>query len=145
MATFQQAQKRARRLTAQQMRDDFFKFLKSQGAFMVEMNQTNILIDSEDIFGNDLGFYSKGTDAITGGRKKEGDPFDLFETGEFLDGFFAEFANNEITFDTTDSKKEKVLENTLSDKIFGLQDENLKRLIDEKLRPYLIFYLNSIL
>lgn len=145
MATFQEAQNRAKKITRQQAKDDFLKFFRSVLPLLVEANQTNLLIESEDIFGNPIGFYSKATEEITGGRKKEGEPFDLFETGEFLAGFFAEMRGDEAIFDTSDSKKGKVIAQTLSKDLFGVQDKDLKKVIDEKLRPFLQKYYKALL
>ncbi|TDE53758.1 hypothetical protein [Flavobacterium sp. GT3P67] len=96
--------------------------------------------DSEDVTGKPIGFYSPATELITNGRKKTGEPFDLTETGKFLDGIFAKVQSNSILFDTTDPKKKEVLKNLLTDDIFGLQDNDLKMVIDERLSPFLLNY-----
>ncbi|HPJ65953.1 MAG TPA: hypothetical protein PK243_10560 [Flexilinea sp.] len=140
MATFKEAQERAEALTPEKISNDFFQFVRSLEPYLAQLNKAAIFIDSEDIFGDPIGFYSRATEVISQGRKREGQPFNLFETGDFLDGFFAEVKDETITFGTTDSKKEKVEENTLSNDLYGLRDEDLKKVIDEKLSPFFSEY-----
>jgi len=140
MATFKEAQERAEALTPEKISNDFFQFVRSLEPYLAQLNKAAIFIDSEDIFGDPIGFYSRATEVISQGRKREGQPFNLFETGDFLDGFFAEVKDETITFGTRDSKKEKVEENTLSNDLYGLRDEDLKKVIDEKLSPFFSEY-----
>ena len=47
---------------------------------------------------------------------------------------------------TIDKKKNEVVKHLLSEKIFGLQDDELKNVIETKLAPFMInYYHNKIL
>lgn len=130
----------AKRLTPQKVRKDLFDFIKTLENELAQYNKSQLYADSQDVEGKAIGTYSKATEVITKGRKKEGQPFDLFETGDFLDGLFAKVQSDHIFFDTKDSKKKEVLKNLLSEDIFGLTEDNLNKVIKEKIAPYFIDY-----
>lgn len=140
MANFLQAQEKAKQLKRSQVRNDFFAFIRSIEKELEAYNVSTIYNDSEDVNKKPIGYYSRATEIITDGRKKEGEPFDLLETGDFLDGLFARVGRNAIFFDTKDPKKKEVFKNLLTTDIFGLQDEDLKAVIDTRLLPFLIDY-----
>lgn len=140
MASIHQFQKRAEQIKPSQVRSDLFDFIRSIEKELAAYNQATIFEDSKDVKGKSIGFYSKATELITGGEKKAGDPFTLKDTGDFLEGIFAKVRGRTIFFDTTDSKKNEVLKNLLTDDIFGLQDDDLKRAIDTRMLPFLLKY-----
>lgn len=140
MTSFLIAQNRARKLTPGKVRNDLFRFIRSIEGELAAYNRATIFEDSEDVFGKPIGFYSPGTEIMTDGRKKAGEPFDLKESGKLLDDLFAKVQNHSIFFDTTDPKKKEVLKNLLTDNIFGLQDDDLKRVIDARILPFLLKY-----
>ena len=61
-----------------------------------ELNKEQIFDFSKDIHGKDIGFYSKGTEEITGGQKREGDPFTGVDSGDWFKGFFIKVENNAL-------------------------------------------------
>ncbi len=140
MANFLTAQKKALKLTPQKISNDLFNFIRTLEVVLADYNVDRLFNSSEDIFGKPIGFYSKGTELITNGRKKEGQPFNLKETGEFLEKLFAKVQKDSIFFDSSDTKKQDVLRNLLTPNIFGLQDEDLNRVIKEKLLPFFLRY-----
>tara|TARA_A100000164_G_C21909415_1_gene774854 strand:- start:1607 stop:2044 length:438 start_codon:yes stop_codon:yes gene_type:complete len=140
---FQELQKKAQSLTPQKVKSDLFRFIRTLEKELASVNADRLHTQSEDVDGNPIGFYSAATEAITGGRKRMGQPFDLKETGVFLNSLFAEVDNDSIFFDTSDDKKEEVLQNLLSKEIFGLTDLELNRVIEKELLPYLLEYFNK--
>lgn len=88
----------------------------------------------EDRDGQILGVYSRATEILSGGAKKEGEPFNLKDTGAFreatrLDGYLK---SNGVEWDLdSEDAKTTLLETEISDKIFGLQIENESEMIDE--------------
>ena len=140
MSNFLEAQANAKKLTPQKVSKDLFNFIRTLENEMAQYNRARLNIDSEDIDGNPLGFYSKGTEVITEGRKKEGDPFTLFETGKFLPSVFAKVQNDSIFFGATDPKLNEIFKNLLTTNIFGLQDQDLNKILIEKVQPFLIRY-----
>lgn len=140
MANFQTAQKKAKRLTPQRISSDLFKFIRTIEEEFAAFNRATIFDDSEGIKGQSIGFYSKATDLITGGEKAAGDPFTLKDTGKFLDELFAKVKGTSILFGTDDPKKKEVFKNLLTEDLFGLQDDDLKRIIDSRILPFLLKY-----
>jgi len=111
-------------------------FVRTLEKYFADLNVEQLHLESKDVFGNPIGFYSKGTETITNGRKKEGDPFDLKESGQFLNELFTKVQGDSLFFDTKDEKKPEVLANLLSKDIFGLSDEDLQKAINEKVLPF---------
>ena len=140
MQAYQNIINNAKKLTKSKVKKDLFNFIRQLEGGLAVINRDTIFKKSEDIQGDPIGFYSRATQEITGGRKKEGDPFDLRESGTFLDSLYAKVQNDSILFDTTDSKKNKVLKNLLSQDIFGLQDDDLNDLLEQKLAPFMVIY-----
>lgn len=149
MATFQQAQSKAKKLNPNKVSNDLFKFIRKLEKEFTRSNRLQLEEKSLDVNGNPIGFYSKATEFITtnnlllgkGGKiKKEGDPFDLNDTGEFLNSLFADVKKDSIYFDTKDDKKPEVLNNLLTKDIFGLSDQDLRKAIDNKILPFFLKY-----
>lgn len=140
MGNFHTAQKRASRLTPDKVVRDTFDFIRTLERELAQYNRARLNLDSKDIHGDPIGFYSIGTEKITKGRKVEGQPFDLFETGEFLRLLKAKVERDNVLFDSLDPKKPKVFENLLSEDIFGLSDEDLTTVISEKILPWMLPY-----
>lgn len=131
---------RSEKLTPEKIVNDVFAFIKTIEKELAAYNVATLNQESEDVLGKPIGFYSRATELITGGRKKAGDPFDLLESGDFLEGVFAKVQKDSIFFDTKDSKKKEVLGNLLTDNIFGLQEEDLKKVIRERILPFMQNY-----
>jgi len=141
-----QLQKRAQNLKPSKVRRDLFEFIKTIEEVFKAYNKNNLFYFSEDVEGNPIGYYSAGTEVITNGLKKQGDPFDLKDSGDFLNSLFATVQDHSILFGATDPKKKEVLSNLLSEDIFGIKDEDLNRIIETRLTPFLIeYYLTNLL
>ena len=136
MGTFLNQYEKASRLTPQRIKNDLFVFVRTLETYFADLNAEQIFVDSQDVFGKPIGFYSEATESITKGRKKAGQPFDLKETGKFLNELFAKLQSDSLFFDTKDSKKPEVLANLLSKDIFGLTDKNLNKAIETELLPF---------
>lgn len=146
MGTLLSQYQNAKKLTPAKVKRDLFKFIRTLEGGLAQINKDTLNKKSEDVLGNAIGFYSRATEEITGGRKKEGDAFDLLETGDFLGGLTAKVQNNSILFDTKDSKKEEVLKNLLSSDIFGLQDDDLNDVLERFVEPFLqLYFIDNIL
>lgn len=121
---------------------ELFEFIKSIESEMTTLNRKQLNEQSQDIYGEAIGFYSKATEAITKGNKKAGEPFDAKDSGGFLEGLYAKIENNMVVFGSTDPKTQLILnsDDWLSHDLFGLSDENLQMLIDEKILPFILEY-----
>lgn len=156
MATLKEQLQKAKNLTSQNISDELFNFIKTIQEKFTELNKEQLFETSEDIFGDPIGYYSRATEYITtnnallgyGGEiKKEGEPYNLRETGAFLKGLFIDVKNGSIYFGSKDSKTELILsnENLLSKNLFGLQEENLRELIDKDLLPFVLKHVRKFL
>lgn len=98
--------------------------------------------------GDILGLYSRATELISGGKKQEGDPYTLMDSGAFYRSIFILVNPDSFIIDGDTEKmegEEWFLRNNLSpEKILGLTDENMQKLID-KLREKYVEYLTKIL
>ena len=154
MEALKQLQKRAQSLTPQRVQSDFFNFIRGLEAYIAEFNKEQLNKESKDVFGNPLGYYSKATEYISfnnallgkGNKiKREGDPYDLEDTGDFLKSISASVESFSIVFEASDPKTDKVLQNLLTKDILGLSDEDLNQVINEKFVPYFMeYYLKNI-
>lgn len=149
MATLIEQLEKSKRLTSQEVSNALFNFIKSIQEKFVELNKEQLNKESQDVFGNPLGYYSRATEWITTNQallgqrtdiKKEGDPFTMKDTGDFLKGFYIDIRNEVIYFGSKDEKTPLILqnENLLSTDLFGLQDDNLRELIEKDLLPFVI-------
>lgn len=140
MATLQEQLQKAKTIQPTQLNNDLFKYIRSIEKEILDKNKDQIQNQSQDILGNPIGFYSAATEIITKGRKKKGEPFTGFETGDFFKGFFMQEVSGVLRFGSTDSKTNTILnsQNWLSSELFGLTNENLKAIIQERLLPFFI-------
>ena len=140
MATLQQQLKRAKKIQPNKLEKDLYKFVRSIEKEIVNLEKKRISEDSEDIFGKPIGFYSKATDAITDGKKEWGTPFTGIDTGDWFKGFYMQEVSGVLRFMSKDPKTQLILNSKhwLSDKLFGLSNKDLKKVIAEKLLPFFI-------
>lgn len=147
MATLQEQLTKAKKLQPSRLQKDLFKFIKSIEKELLDKNKDQIFNDSKDINGKPIGFYSYATEVISKGKKKKGEPFTGFDTGDFFKGFYMQEVSGVLRFGSSDSKTQTILnsENWLSDELFGLSDENLKEVIEKRLLPFFIENSRNIL
>ena len=85
--------------------------------------------------GTILGYYKPLTELLSQGRKKAGDKYNLNDTGAFYRSMFVTALNDGLLIDGDTNKMEGEkwwIDNNLeADKILGLTDENLQKLITQ--------------
>src|SRR5690606_24024021 len=147
MATLRQQLEKSKRLSEKAITDELFKFIDSVGKKLVNYNVNQLHVDSLDINGKPIGFYSYATEVITNGRKKQGEPFDASETGDFLKSFYIEVKNDVVYFGSKDNKVKLILTSDywLSDKLFGITEENLRQFIKSDVLPFVLKHQRQIL
>lgn len=140
MANFQTQLKKKNKFTSNALRDDLFKFIKSIEKEIVAINVHQINVESKDVNDKPIGFYSYGSELASGGKKKKGDPFTGYDTGDWLGAFYMQEVGGNLRFGSTDPKTQLILNsnNWLSDELFGLSDKDLRELIDNRLTPFFI-------
>lgn len=85
--------------------------------------------------------YSPATEAITNGRKRAGDPFNLYDTGAFHKSIFITVMRDSFIVDGNGNKGDDDLFVKFGDEIIGITDENMDRvsaILADKYREYLI-------
>ena len=61
---------------------------------IIELNTIQQLFKGLNIDGNIIGRYSRATEFLSNGRKREGTPYTFFDTGEFFRSFDVRSDNN---------------------------------------------------
>ncbi len=140
MATLYQQLQKSKKLKRENIKRDLSRFIRSIEKQIVDLNKEQIEVDSKDIHGNAIGFYSYATDLISGGKKKQGDPFTGVDTGNWFKGFYMQEVSGVISLGSSDPKTHDILssEHWLSEDLFGLTDENLDKVIEENILPFVI-------
>lgn len=140
MATLKEQLQKANQLTPEKVNQELFDFIRSIESELTALNKKQLNEESKDIYGDAIGFYSYATEVITKGAKKKGEPFDGDNTGKWLAGFYAKVQNDIVVFGSTDPKTQLILDsdNWLSKDLFGLSDENLNMVIEQKLKPFIL-------
>ena len=88
-----------------------------------------------DSNGQIIGFYSLATEFFSDGRKKEGDPYDLDDSGEFFRSMFVRVLSDAIIIESDFAKM--VDQHWWNADILNLTDENLQKFIDEVRENYI--------
>ena len=140
----QHLEKVKRELNPQAIQAALFNQIRLIEKNFTQLNKEQIFDLSKDIYGKDIGFYSKATEEITAGAKKAGDPFTGVDSGYWMKGFFMKVDKNGLFFGSTDEKKNKEIfgekSTWLSRDLFGLTDENLNLVIERDLLPFIQNY-----
>lgn len=134
-------------LSEKKVEIDLFTFIKSIEDVIVAYNVSQINDDSKDIYGKPIGFYSKATEIITGGEKREGQPFTGYDTGSWLGSFFLRSVNGGLQIWAKDTKTVDIFKSKawLSHDLFGLSDQHLQEVIDLYIKPYLLKQARNVL
>ena len=81
-----------------------------------------------DANGDIMGYYSLFTEWITNGRKQEGDPYTLEDTGAFYSSMFVKVGDDYFIVDADGQKDNENLFVKFGDDIIGLTDESIEKL-----------------
>ncbi len=88
-----------------------------------------------DSLGDKIGFYSYTTELITNGEKQEGDPYTLYDTGEFYRSMYLVVLNDAIVFEADYTKMAD--QDWWSNNILNLTEKNRDRLRELVLKNYI--------
>jgi len=84
-----------------------------------------------DEAGEVIGYYSYVTELITKGRKQQGDPYNLNDTGAFYRSMFVTPLRDSFVIDADGNKGQDDLFTKYGEGIIGLTDENLQKVVNE--------------
>jgi hypothetical protein len=101
-----------------------------------------VQLSYKDNNGNVRTGYSPLTAKLSKGRKKIGQPFNLFDTGEFYKSIKATPELKGVDLDADFQKEDTNLEKKFGKDIIGLTDENLQKL-QEFIKPIVILNLRK--
>lgn len=141
MATLADQLKKAKKLSESSLKNDLFRFIKTIEKDILDKEKERIFNKSKDIHGQALGFYSYASEVISKGEKKVGDPFTGKDTGDFFEGFYMQEVSGVLRFGSKSPHWADIQKSDgvwLSKDLFGLSDEDLKAIIEEKLLPFLL-------
>ena len=118
-----------KRYSPERLLDDIqIEIEKSKDVLALQLEQWD---KGEDSNGKVLGHYSLMTEILSNGRKKQGERYNLFDTGDFRKNtyLFPLQKSNDIVFnfDST-GKNTSILLEKLGPSIFGLQEKNKEKI-----------------
>jgi len=117
--------------------DAFDSVTKKQ---IIDWIQQDQLIDEGiNKFGEIIGYYSYATELISNGKKKQGDHYNLFDTGAFFRSFVVIVGIDAIKIDANAQKGEDNLFKKFGNKIIGLTDENFTKLKELVKKSYISY------
>lgn len=103
---------------------------------------TNKGVDKNDEI---IGYYSFATEKITKGRKRAGDPYDLFDSGDFYKSMYITVLQDSILIDANSSTfTEMQKQDWFRNEILGLTDESMDKL-KNKIKEKYIEYVRKVL
>ena len=88
--------------------------------------------------GQIIGVYTRYTEELTNGRKKAGDHYTLFDTGDFYKSMLILLGTNYFEIDADPIKENANLFTKYGEGIIGLTEESLEKLREETKRRYAI-------
>lgn len=86
--------------------------------------------------GKIIGYYTRYTEELTNGRKKAGEPYNLFDTGDFYKSMVILLGTNYFEIDADPIKENANLFTKFGEGIIGLTEESLEKLQVETKRRY---------
>lgn len=108
---------------------------------LIKNDQLSKGIDAQN---DTIGLYSYWTERISEGRKEEGDPYTLYDTGEFYNSLRIIISGLSFIVEGNGNKEDENLFVKYGDDIVGLTNENKEKLAQELLPKY-IKYARQIL
>jgi hypothetical protein len=147
MATLRKQLQKSKRLRTNKLTAVIFDFIRLNEKSLVAIQKQRISVESKDTDGNPIGFYSSATEALSGGRKKAGKPFTGIDSGDWFKGFYVKRVGDKFIFGSSDRKSDDILnsESWLSDKLFGLSDDELLKVVSEEMLPFFILHIKRVL
>ena len=156
MASIHQFQQRAKNIKPSKVKIDLFRYIRTleQLFFQLNLEQLN---DRKNAKGGVLknsfrrysGVYSEATEEIAKSSnalasKKAGEPYNFLWTGDFFKGFELFIRNGDLElFSTGTGNGDKANFFDGYKDLFGLTDENLNQIINEKLYPFTIQFFRT--
>ena len=101
------------------------------------IREAQLMAEGVDEDNQIIGTYSFMTELISGGRKQEGDPYNLNDTGEFFRSMYIKVLADSIVIDANYAKMED--QDWWSIGILGLTQENLDKYAEMVKENYILY------
>ena len=101
------------------------------------IREAQLMAEGVDEDNQIIGTYSYMTELISGGRKQEGDPYNLNDTGEFFRSMYIKVLSDSIVIDANYQKMED--KDWWSISILGLTQENLEKYAEMVKENYILY------
>ena len=101
------------------------------------IREAQLMAEGVDEDNEIIGTYSYMTELISGGRKQEGDPYNLNDTGEFFRSMYIKVLADSIVIDANYAKMED--QDWWSIGILGLTQENLEKYAEMVKENYILY------
>lgn len=101
------------------------------------IRESQLMAEGVDEDNQIIGTYSFMTELISGGRKQEGDPYNLNDTGEFFRSMYIKVLADSIVIDANYAKMED--QDWWSIGILGLTQENLDKYAEMVKENYILY------
>lgn len=111
---------------------------------IVKILQKRLLTKGTNSKGDIIGLYSLATEFISNGKKEQGEPFTLFDTGDFYASMFVVVFRDSFMIEADGQKDDGNLFEKYGENITGLTNENLQ-IIKTKLQAHYINYAKKVL
>lgn len=127
-------------MTPSNLEKNLFDSIRALESVILKLNEdqldNSITATDKPIFSSKRGrgTYSRATEILSGGRKEEGDPYNLFDSGAFRNSLFVNVNKNEAIFGSLDPKTPTLVDD-YGINILGLNDENLTKVVKGQLLP----------
>ena len=143
MATLLQQSENLKKLNESVIEQQLFKAIREAEVVILDANKEQ-LSKGENYLGGEVGRYSPYTqgfadakETFTNVPKKEGSLYNFDWTGDFLKGFKLGINGNEATITSNVLGDDSKLNFLLNNNLFGLNDENLKKIIQSEILPFI--------
>jgi len=149
MATILEQIKRIEKLTPSVVVNKVFEAVKKAQGDIIKANKLQ-LVKGENVKGQIVGTYAPSTQGFADRDgiptpKKEGDSYNFTWFNNFFDGFDLTVTNDLATIFSTgvgDGGKKQFL---TSENLMGLNDQNLKEVIQKDILPFIQKYAKSVI
>jgi len=111
---------------------------------IINLVRDRLFETGEDKQGGIIGLYSFATELITGGEKKEGDPYTLKDTGDFYQSMFVSVFNDLFEINDGQGADKMKDKDWWSEDIVGVNEEQKQQIL-EMLKKHYLSYAKKIL
>ena len=128
------------------LRRAVFAWLKKNPRVILFYQRQQLFRRSIDRKGRPLGFYSRATESISKGRKKENAPFSMVSSGGLKRGLFVDVKKNRFIISSKTPELNEILNNEVFNdlELFGLTDDSKRRMMNTHIIPFIRTWIKEV-